>query len=482
MTKNEIVGRLKAGGLDASSTNRNVAVYVADAMAGRAVPGWFAYRIVCDSEATERRARAILSLWYDIDTSGNVWRLRSKNRVPLMAIKRGATPPTPPTPTGDYMYFEAVQSNSTVSLMSTLATAPNLEYSTDGETWQEWHHTTTTEDEVTTHVFDTLTLTAVGDRVYLRGDNPNGLNDFANEIMTSFHFSGKINAGGSVTSILDGDGVSMTALPDNAITVLFGGGMLTQTPDTSLLTAPSFGNVTYIGDFACSLTYAMCTALQTPPSMAKVTTIGDFGCGLDFSAMGSEGSVSMGMFYMCSSLSQPAGLTNVTYLGVAGLSGFYAGCHSLTSPDSIAITEIPNYGCSFMYAATAVSACMSMDNIISIGDFGCGFMYHDLDGESMNITSAADMNSVLTMGDGACSEMYLGCPISDPANMGNVSTFGKAAIDSMYGYEGGSVTLVSDGQLTFDFPELPVTLGAGTPDEETLSTAQDVADYMTYVG
>ena len=88
MTKNEIIGRLKDGGLDASSTNRNAAVYVTEARSGRADAGWFAYRIVCDSAETERKARAILSRWYDIEASGDVWRLKSKNRIPLMAIKR----------------------------------------------------------------------------------------------------------------------------------------------------------------------------------------------------------------------------------------------------------------------------------------------------------------------------------------------------------------------------------------------------------
>ena len=88
MTKNEITGRLKDGGLDASSINRSAAVYVTDARSGRADAGWFAYRIICDSEETERRARAILSRWYDIEASGDVWRLKSKNRIPLMAIKK----------------------------------------------------------------------------------------------------------------------------------------------------------------------------------------------------------------------------------------------------------------------------------------------------------------------------------------------------------------------------------------------------------
>lgn len=88
MTKNEIVGRLKDGGLDASSKNRSAAVYVTEVRSGRAEAGWFAYRIICDSEETERRVRAILSRWYDIEASGDVWRLKSKNRIPLMAIKR----------------------------------------------------------------------------------------------------------------------------------------------------------------------------------------------------------------------------------------------------------------------------------------------------------------------------------------------------------------------------------------------------------
>ena len=100
MTTNEIVGRLRDGGLDASSTNRSAAVYVAEAREGRAAAGWFAFRIICDSDATERRARAILSRYYDIETSGNVWRLKSKNRIPLMAIKRGAAPST-----NGYMYL-----------------------------------------------------------------------------------------------------------------------------------------------------------------------------------------------------------------------------------------------------------------------------------------------------------------------------------------------------------------------------------------
>lgn len=256
MITNEIVGRLKAGGLDASSTNRSAAVYVTEARSGRAEPGWFGFRIICRDEATERRVRAILSRWYDIDTNGNVWRLRSKNRVPLMAIKRGGTPPTPPAPAADYMYFEAVQANSTVSMMSTLATAPDLEYSTDGETWQEWQHTTTTEDEMTIHTFDTITLSAIGDKVYLKGVNPSGYMDMANNIFSLFSLSGSIHCHGNAQTLVDGDNPTLISksMP------MFSDMMLTSELSAVLLSAPYFPATT-VHEFDYMYTFAGCTGL-----------------------------------------------------------------------------------------------------------------------------------------------------------------------------------------------------------------------------
>lgn len=311
MTKNEIVGRLRDGGLDASSTNRSAAVYVADAREGRADAGWFAYRIICDSEETERRARGILSRWYDIEASGNVWRLRSRNRVPLMAIKRGGpTPPPTPTPTDGPMYFEAVQANSTVSLMSTLPTAPNLEYSTDGTMWQEWQHITADG----THTFDTLTLTAVGDRVYLRGDNPDGLGTMPEgagmPFLSHFDMTGKIAAGGNIMSLLDKD-AGMTEIPAYGFTLLFGD-VYGENPNTSLTTAAAMPAVTTIGEGGCDGMYNECTSLTSAAAMPAVTTIGDGGCG--------------GMYSGCTALTAAAAMPAVTTIGEYGCAEMYSGC------------------------------------------------------------------------------------------------------------------------------------------------------------
>ena len=268
MTKNEIIGRLKDGGLDASSTNRNATVYVTDARSGRAEAGWFAYRIVCDSTETERRARAILSRWYDIEASGDVWRLKSKNRIPLMAIKRGGAPQVK-----NYMYLEAAQANSTVSMVSTLETAPNLEYSTDGVTWQEWQHTTADG----THTFDTITLGAVGDKVYFRGDNPDGLGNWSDKLSSTFVLTGAINAGGNVMSMLDTK-MELTEVPDSGLYMLFGDFTFGETP-IPLLTGPDMSKITTIGDGGCSFMYYGCTSLMAAADMTALTTIGDYGCG-----------------------------------------------------------------------------------------------------------------------------------------------------------------------------------------------------------
>lgn len=306
MTKNEIVGRLRDGGLDASSTNRSAAVYVADAREGRAAPGWFAYRIICDSDATERRASAILSRWYDIEASGNVWRLRSRNSVPLMAIKRGGVPPTPPT--GEYMYFEAVQADSTVSMMSTLPTAPNLEYSTDGETFQEWQHTTA--DGV--HTFDTITLGAVGDKVYLRGDNPNGLGTWTEEMPSYSHFdmTGKIAAGGNIMSLLDKD-AEMTEIPAYGFVFLFGDAT-EENPNTSLTSAAAILSVTTIGAYGCYGMYAGGTSLTAAAATPAVTAIGADGCSVMYSG--------------CTSLASAAAMPAVTAIGEDGCAGMYTSC------------------------------------------------------------------------------------------------------------------------------------------------------------
>lgn len=272
MTKNEIVRRLREAGINASSTDRSASAYIQDATGIRATAGWFGFRITCDTQATERRVRAVLERYYEVEISGGVWRMRTKRRLSVMA-SGGLFPPapTPPTPTKSPMYLEAAQANSTVSMVSSLETAPNLEYSTDGVTWQEWQHTTAEG----THTFDTITLGAIGDRVYLRGDNPDGLADVGTMAFSNFSLTGAINGGGNVMSLLDTT-MELTEVPADGFGSLFT--IMGEGLEAALLTPPSMDTITTIGDSGCDSMYYGCTSLTSAADMPALTTIGDNGC------------------------------------------------------------------------------------------------------------------------------------------------------------------------------------------------------------
>lgn len=326
-------------------------------------------------------------------------------RFPLMAktyTEGGARPTPPPPPVGNnYMYFEAAEANSTVSLMSMLETAPNLEYSTDGVNFQEWEHTTSEG----THTFDTLTLGAIGDKVYLRGNNETlGYVDELQQtyLLSFFVMSGSINAGGSVTSLLDNDGISLTELQDAALAALFMN-VLTQEPNTALLTSPSLGNVTRINAYSCMNMFTSCFNLVSPMQMDKVVYVGFGGC--------------MSLYSECSSLLSSADMPNLESAGPVAFFCCYYHCSSNSSPANI-------------------------DKL-----------------------KTADLNCF--------TRMYVACDLSYASDMGSLETIGSQAFESMYVLN-DNLTLLDNGNLTFEFPTLPIAYGQQT----TLSTPQDVVDTM----
>lgn len=96
----------------------------------------------------------------------------------------------------DYLCFTAGQANSTVRI-DKVGSAPaiTLEYSTDRQTWTNYTWTSSTGE--------TITLAAAGDRVWIRGDNPNGLGTTNHNNYHQFKMTGKIYASGNITSLID---------------------------------------------------------------------------------------------------------------------------------------------------------------------------------------------------------------------------------------------------------------------------------------
>lgn len=78
----------------------------------------------------------------------------------------GGDSPTPPGPTPEWLCFTATQASSTVHLdKNGSPDAIYLETSTDGSTWTDYAWSNKTGD--------TLTLTNVGDKVYMRAKTEN---------------------------------------------------------------------------------------------------------------------------------------------------------------------------------------------------------------------------------------------------------------------------------------------------------------------
>lgn len=212
-----------------------------------------------------------------------------------------------PTPVeNNYMYFEAVEANSTVLLKSKLQTAPNLEYSTDRETWQEWQHTTAEG----IHIFDALTLSNIGDRIYLRGDNPNGFADALNQTLSNFSMTGKINAGGNIMSLLDKT-MALTVVPAVGFAGLFSD-LETGSPNTALLTTPDMTSITSVGFYGCAVMYGICTSLTTAADMPILTSIGEYGCS--------------SMYIGCTSLTAAADMPALTNISSGGIVSIYESC------------------------------------------------------------------------------------------------------------------------------------------------------------
>lgn len=196
---------------------------------------------------------------YRVDISRSI-------RVPLGS----GGPAVVPVVTADYLYFEAVDAGAVVSAayFGDEANIIDINYSTDGGvTWNAWQHTTQDGNEV----YDNITLGTVGDKVWFKGVNE-AITDIDN---FGFNFNlngGNVAAGGSMTSIIDGDGVTMIAIPECGLACLFYG-------CSDLVTPPTFGNVTSIGNHGCEcMCSGGCSALTTAADMGNVATFGQDAC------------------------------------------------------------------------------------------------------------------------------------------------------------------------------------------------------------
>ena len=211
---------------------------------------------------------------------------------------------------------------------------PNMEYSIDsGVTWQPFVRSETWGENKL--VFDN-----VGDKIYVRGVNPDGFS-FSREHPTQFHISGKVAASGSVMSLIDGEGYYNVIPSEYCFSSLFESCSLTQAPEltattltrgcydamfnecTNLTQSPTLPATT-LAESCYHMMFAGCQMLQTAPELLS-TTLAD--------------SCYSGMFYICENL-ETAPVLPATTLAAYCYSHMFVGCHRLTEAPELLATEL----------------------------------------------------------------------------------------------------------------------------------------------
>lgn len=159
-----------------------------------------------------------------------------------------------PEPVGpDYLYFEAAEAGSTVS-MEKVGSAPSvgLEYSTDKVVWSPFIVGSTV-----------VTLAKLGDKVYLRGNNTS----FASSASkyNKFVMTGKINCGGELMSLFDKTVELRAFTADYAAAFLF-------YDCTSLLSSPKL-SATSITKYCYYRLFSGCSSLASAPESLPAATL-----------------------------------------------------------------------------------------------------------------------------------------------------------------------------------------------------------------
>ncbi|MBO7636630.1 MAG: leucine-rich repeat protein [Paludibacteraceae bacterium] len=209
--------------------------------------------------------------------------------------------------------FTAEKANSYVYYQNHGGNSPDVQYSIDeGRTWQSWG-----ENEV-------LILKNVGEKIYVRGTNPDGFSHMANlqksdgeEVgqFTNFKMSGEIAASGSVMSLIDGKGESLVIPCDYCFAHLFNSTRNPQQHED-----------------------VMTTALTKAPELPATTLT--MGCYLD-------------MFGTCSLLKE-APVLPATELASSCYVSMFNNCRSLEIAPALPATKLSKYCYEGMFSNSGI--------------------------------------------------------------------------------------------------------------------------------
>ena len=308
--------------------------------------------------------------------------------------------------------FEAKVANSSLTFTADNTTpAITMEYSTDGETWNEYTSGTA------------ITLTNIGDKVMFRGDNETicGSNTFYDQdtgdsyeepAPSTFSSAGECYIYGNVMSLLDKENfTTATTVPAFAFMRLFAytGSSIYNHPNypivlpattlaegcykemfsgcTSLTTAPELPATT-LAEYCYTYMFSGCTSLTTAPELPATTA---------------EEFCYDGMFSGCTSLTTAPELP-ATMLAGACYRSMFDGCTSLTTAPELPATMLVGacysgmfFGCTSLTTAPELPATMLAD-----------VCYREMFRDCTSLTTAPELPAT-TLVPSCYQGMFSGC-------------------------------------------------------------------------
>lgn len=231
-----------------------------------------------------------------------------------------------------------------------------------------------------------------GEKIYVKGDNPNGLSyyDTDTELWKHSHFIidlGNVEAGGNIMSIIDGGACTRMDVPEYCFYSLF-------KDCTALVTAPALQAET-LSNYCYGEMFSGCTSLIKAPSLLSKTLAPNCyysmfsGCTSlttpsDLPADRLEYNCYIGMYRDCTSLNK-APVIQATRLASSCFYMMFQGCTSLTTaPEILSTTSVERCyrnmfdGCinlNYVKCATKEYNAINFDswlkNVAPTGDFYC---------------------------------------------------------------------------------------------------------------
>ena len=282
-------------------------------------------------------------------------------------------------PEVDYLCFQAVGGGGVISMTTQLATAPNIEYSTDKQTWNTWNFTAASSG----YAAENLHLES-GEKVYMRGTNPNGFYEEVQELkITSFVFTGTVGtiaASGDIGTLVDKVGGASLVLPYGCYFEMFAG-------CTSLTSAPALPATT-LAERCYYQMFKDCTSLTATPTLPATTLANRCYQGMFFGCISLTSAPALPattlaercyyqMFNCCTSLTSAPALPATT-LEVYCYARMFKDCTSLTAAPTLPATTLADdcynfmfYGCTGFTSAPALPATTLADECYYGMFYGC---------------------------------------------------------------------------------------------------------------